>query len=316
MKDIGPRERVESAVGSFREVLDATPRSFREGLSHEYSQYGVLGSSLGAAINDTGVRAASWQFQVMFRARGAGQLDRCWAWDKSEKIAVPGRSTHFLNGIGWLYSVLDHLRGDRVWLVRPMQPEGSVRDVSAAVFTNPGRIVVVLASWAPKDNEPDEPESVRLRLPRKDLPFAPDASECYSVALDDKTSVAGHWRRDLAAAGNLKPEFADSSVPPAVLSQMARDPGAAAAMVFATLGDYEAIQQQGLSLKSPSEGIVTIQSPRGSPVVELDVLLQPNDLRVLVFPSATVPGQATSAISPIRKDLVFASLDPSPKTPI
>lgn len=305
MKDIGPRERVESAVGSFREVLDGTPRSFRESLSREYSQYGVLGSDLGAAINDTGVRSASWQFQVMFRARGAGQLDRCWAWDKSEKVAIPRRSTHFLNGIGWLYSVLDHLRGDRAWLARPMQPEGSVRDVSAAVFTQPGRVVVVLASWAPKANDSGEPELVRLRLPQKDLPFAPDAATCRMVALDDETSVAGHWRCDLATAGNLKPEFTNPKTAPAALSQMARDPAAAAAMVFAKLGDYEAIQQQSLSLKSPPDGIVALRSPRGSPLVELDVVLQPDDLRVLVFSpaSARSAGQTSSASNPARSDL-------------
>lgn len=286
MKDIGPRERVESAVGSFREVLDGTPRSFRESLSREYSQYGVLGSDLGAAINDTGVRSASWQFQVMFRARGAGQLDRCWAWDKSEKIAVPGRSTHFLNGIGWLYAVLDQLRGDRAWLVGPAQPPESVRDVSAAIFTKPDRIVVVLASWAPKGGASGEPETVELRLSQKDLPFAPDAAKCRTVALDDETSVAGRWRRDLAAAGNLRPEFAEPTAAPAVLAQMAKDPAVAAAMVFAKLGDYEAIQQQSLTLKSPADGLVEIDASRSSAFVEMRVLLRPNDLRVLVFSAA------------------------------
>jgi hypothetical protein len=287
MQDIGPRERVESAAGSFREVLEGAPRSFRESLSREYSQYGVLGSDLGAAINDTGVRAASWQFQVMFRARGAGQLDRCWAWDKSEMVAVQGRSTHFLNGIGWLYSVLDHLRGDHAWLARPAQPVGSVRDVSAAVFTNPDRIVVVLASWTPKCNDSGQPELVRLRLPRKDMTFVPQLADCRTVALDDETSVAGHWRRDLAAAGNLKPEFAQPSAAPSTLPQMAKDPGAAAVMVFAKLGDYETTQQQSLSLKSPADGLVEIEASSSSGFVEMQVPLLPNDLRVLVFRPAT-----------------------------
>lgn len=103
---------------------------------------------------------------------------------------------------------------------------------------------------------------------------------------------------------------------PAAHSRMARDPAAAAAMVFAKIGDYEAIQQQSLSLKIPSEGIVAVRSPRGSPVVELDVLLQPDDLRVPVFPSAPVPGQATNATSPTRNNLTFQTLHLSQQIPI
>ena len=283
MKDIGPRERVESAVGSFREILRGVPAPFRDGLSFEYSQFGVLGSKAGESANDTGVRAASWQFQTLFRARASGFLDRCWAWDKSEKISEGGRVTHFLNGVGWLYSVLDHLRGDRAWLVRPRQPEGSRRDVSAVVFTRPDRIVIVLASWSPRPSESGDPERVVLRFPRKDLPFLPDLRSARTVALDNSNSVVARWRSDLAAAGNLQPSFAPPGADPSTLAAMAKDPAAARRMVFERLSDYEAVQQKSLTLEPLTEGLAETPRTSGAAFTEIEVQFQPNDLRVLVF---------------------------------
>ncbi len=230
-RDIGPREAGAKRRWRYRSILQRLPASFRDGLSFEYSQYGVLGSPLGHGIDINGVRSASWQFQTMFRACGAGFLDRCWAWGKSEKVAIGADSTHFLNSIGWLYSVLDHVREDRAWLVRPRQPVESKRDVTAAIFTRPDRIIVLLASWAPAGDTSGEPERVQLRLPRKDMPFTPEIARARTLALDDATSVAGRWRRDLAEADNLKPEFAAPDVPPASLLQMAKDPLAARRMV-------------------------------------------------------------------------------------
>ncbi|MFM8715443.1 MAG: hypothetical protein ACKOF3_01460 [Spartobacteria bacterium] len=100
------------------------------------------------------------------------------------------------------------------------------------MFTRPDRIIVLLASWAPAGDTSGQPERVQLRLPRKDLPFVPEISRARTVALADSTSVAGQWRRDLAKEENLKPEFANPEVPPASLSQMAKDPLAARRMVL------------------------------------------------------------------------------------
>ena len=282
-RDIGPRERVQSAVGSYRAILQGLPKPFREGLSFEYSQYGALGSALGQGIDDNGVRSASWQFQTMFRARGAGFLDRCWAWGKSEKVAIGADSTHFLNSIGWLYSVLDHVREDRAWLARPRQPSGSARDVTAAVFTRPDRIVLLLASWCPNDDTAAGPETIQLRLPRKDLPFSPQAVQARTMAFDNENSVAGHWRRDLAAADNLKAEFSSPDVPPATLLQMAKDPLAARRMVLSGLAKFEAAQQKSLTLQPPPSKLIQVTSSAGEPFVKLEILLQPDDLRAIVF---------------------------------
>lgn len=285
VEDIGPRERVESAVGSFRQILQGTPRAFSKALSREYSQFGVLGSALGDAVNDTGVRAASWQFQVMFRARGAGFLDRCWAWDKSEKVAAGDRVTHYLNGIGWLYSVLDHVREDRAWLVVPRQRASSDRDVSGAVFVRADRILILLASWTPRPSPSKGPEKVQLCMPRKDLPFTPDLRDGRTIALDDETSVPGHWRRDLAAAGNLKSAFAPPDTSPSTLENMAVDSAAAREMVFSRMAEYESIQQQSLTLQALPGGVAEIRGNGTN--IDLTVLLQPDDLRVIVFRRAS-----------------------------
>ncbi len=282
-RDIGPRERVQSAVGSYRAILQGLPKAFRDGLSFEYSQYGVLGSALGQGIGDNGVRSASWQFQTMFRARAAGFLDRCWAWGKSEKVAIGADSTHFLNSIGWLYSVLDHVREDRAWLARPRQPSGSVRDVTAAIFTRPDRIVILLGSRSPQGDTSTGPEKVQLHLPRKDLPFLPQTTNARTVAFENENSVAGHWKRDLAATDNLKPEFAPPDVPPATLLQMTKDPLTARRMVLSRRAEYEAVQQKSLILQPLPADLIEVTSSGGDSFLEFEAYLQPDDLRVFVF---------------------------------
>ena len=219
----------------------------------------------------------------MFRSRAAGYLDKCWAWGKSETIAKDkNTSTHFLNSIGWLYSILDHLRGDHAWLVEPLQPQNSKRDVTAAVFTNDRRVVVLLASWAPAD-DPGGPMKVRLKIPEKTLPFVPDLKLARMVAFDNGTSFFGEVRRDLEKEGNLKAVFAKNPEAIGSVRDMAQDYSAARTMIFRELEKYIGIQQQSLTLQPLPEGKLTLRNPSGAAVLEMDAQLAPDDLCVIVF---------------------------------
>jgi hypothetical protein len=92
----------------------------------------------------------------------------------------------------------------------------------------------------------------------------------------------------LAGADNLKPEFAAPDVPPATLLQMARDPLVARRMVLTNRAKYEAAQQNSLTLQPLPEGLLEIQRSTAGPFVTMDVLLEPDDLRVFVFGSGAV----------------------------
>jgi hypothetical protein len=293
-RDIGPRERVRSAIASFREVLAGKPAKLKKGLSFEYHQYGVLGTRFDDKINDVGVRAASWQFQVMFRSRAAGYLDKCWAWGKSEMIAKDKNTTiHFLNSIGWLYSILDHLRGDHAWLVEPLQPQNSKRDVTAAVFTNARRVVVLLASWAPAD-DPGGPMPARLKIPGKTLPFVPGLKQASMVTFNNGTSFFGEVRRDLEKDGNLKAVFAQKPGAIGTVRDMAQDYTAARAMIFRQIEKYIGIQQQCLTLQPLPKRKLVLRNQSGSAVLELDAQLAPDDLSVIVFELNNDPAETTN----------------------
>ena len=203
----------------------------------------------------------------MFRSRAAGYLDKCWAWGKSETIAKDkNTSTHFLNSIGWLYSILDHLRGDHARLVEPLQPQHSKRDVTAAVFTNERRVVVLLASWAPAD----------------DPGVVPDLKLARMVAFDNGTSFFEEVRRDLEKEGNLKAVFAKNPEAIGSVRDMAQDYSAARTMIFRELEKYIGIQQQSLTLQPLPEGKLTLRNQSGA-AVELEAQLSPDDLSVIVF---------------------------------
>ena len=283
-RDLSPAERVSASVESFRQVLAGKPEAFVRGLSLEYHQFGVLGAPFTEmSFGPTDARAASWHFQVMFRAKAAGMLDRCWSWSKADKVEFSKTAeTHFLTGVGWLFSVFDHLRGDRTWLLDAEASGGPAADVTAAGFVRAGRVVVLLASWS-RDPVATLPVTVRVALPRALRPFPLVANRVRILSFTNETCVHGAIRRDLAAANNLHPDFAAHPEMLAPLRQMAGDYLAARAMVAKNRRHYEQAQQACLTLQPvPADGLVLAGAPE-APELQLTTTLAPNEVRVLVF---------------------------------
>ncbi|MFZ4778425.1 MAG: hypothetical protein ACOYM3_23900 [Terrimicrobiaceae bacterium] len=138
--------------------------------------------------------------------------------------------------------------------------------MTAAVFTNERRVVVLLASWAPAD----------------DPGVVPDLKLARMVAFDNGTSFFGEVRRDLEKEGNLKAVFAKNPEAIGSVRDMAQDYSAARTMIFRELEKYIGIQQQSLTLQPLPEGKLTLRNQSGA-AVELEAQLSPDDLSVIVF---------------------------------
>jgi len=285
VSDISPRERVRRSVSSMRQVLRGKPESFRENLRMEHHQFGVLGAPGQPRAVQTGVRAASWQFQTIFRLKAAGYLDNVWAWLKSEQIDFPrGGETHLLTGIGWLYSVLDHLRGSQMFLLVSDQPENSERDVTAVGFAGAERFTVIAASWSPSSDDSNQPEQVTITIPENALAFTLVESTAGSMRLDVEDNPFEAIRDDLKESGLLKEQYLNPTQPAAMLRDMATDLVAGRRMVRTHLDEVIAIQQKSLCLKTlPEVGVHISQRDRGeNRRIEIDML--PDDLIVIQFP--------------------------------
>jgi hypothetical protein len=283
VRDLSPLERVESSINSFKEVLDGKPAAFQESLSFEYHQFGVIGSPLIQSGSYNGSREASWQFQVMFRSKASGYLDKCWAWGKSEKIAVSQtQETHILNGIGWLYSVLDHLRGDHTYLPLTMQAEDVDCDVTSVAFVNDSCVTLMLGSWSGSFDATDS-IPVRLEIPQSILPFELNLQQAETISSIDAENTYREIRSDLEASDNLKPFFIENQQALGTIPTMASNFGSAKVMIYENMEKYGPVQQQSLTLKPVPEGKFSILSKPEEKRTEVSAVLSHDEVCVLVF---------------------------------
>ena len=282
-EDLSPKERVEFSVDSFKEVLAGKPKEFVDGLSIGYPQFGVLGSRFSGTAYPVGSRIASWQFQVLFRTKAAGYLDKCWSWEKAERIEFNKTTdTHILSGLGWLYMVLDHMQGDQTYLLGVLQPDQPERDITAVSFVNDKRVTVILGSWS-RDPDATNTMPVLVDIPDSILPFGLSMERAKMISFTDDENVYSEIKRDLKASGNLQPVFAEHSKELATIKNMATDYLAARKMVAENIKKYEKIQQESLTLKSvPGDKISLTVAPR-VPQVQLSAKLAPDEVLVLVF---------------------------------
>lgn len=283
VRDLSPRERIRFSIDSFNEVLAGKPKEFVDGLRLEYHQFGVLGSRFAEAASPVDARTAAWQFQVLFRSKASGYMDSCWSWDKAERVEIDkATDTHILNGLGWLYMVLEHLHGDHAWLLGTFQPVETEDDTTAVAFVNGRRVAIVIGSWA-RDPEAEAPIPVRVGIPRAILPFDLDLSQARMVAFTAEASVYAEIRRDLAASGNLQPLYGEHPKALGSIKNMAADYPAARSMVFQNLEKYRDLHQKGLTLGPVPPDKAALRIVPRVPQVELSAALQPNELLVLVF---------------------------------
>jgi hypothetical protein len=282
-KDLSPKERVQFSVDSLKEVLTGKPQAFADGLSLEYHQFGVLGTRFSESAYPVDARTASWQFQVLFRSKASGYMDKCWSWDKAEQVTFSNTvETHFLNGLGWLYMILEHVQGDRVCLPGIFQPAASEDDATAVVFANDRRVVLMLASWS---RDPDSVRNipVRVSLPHSILPFELDLKQARMVSFTDAENVYSEIRQDLEKADNLLPIFANNPDALGTIKNMAADYPKARQMIDQGLEKYQKIQQQSLTLKPVPAGSLELSSVPRVPQQSLSAVLLPNEVRVFVF---------------------------------
>ena len=282
-KDLSPSERVAFSIASFKKVLTGKPQAFVDRLSLEYHQFGVLGTRLSESAYPVDARTASWQFQVLFRSKASGYMDKCWSWDKAERVQqTQTNDTHILNGLGWLYMILDNLQGDQTYLLGAFQPRGADCDVTAAAFVNERRVTLILSSWT-RDPDATNGIPVRVNIPRAILPFELNLSQSRMVSFTDAENVYSAIRCDLEAAGNLLPLYADHPGALGTIKNMAADYPVARKMVFGVLEKYQRIQQSSLTLKPLPAGKAVLSSVPRVPQFAVSAGLLPNEVLVLVF---------------------------------
>lgn len=216
----------------------------------EVHQFGLLFEPFGETLGgDVGPMQANWEFQTLVRLMAAGPPRRVFHWGGFTSV---GR-LQFLNGSGFLRLVLDHYLGRRMDAV-PVSDSPERRSYPAetlgVVLTGAGGSALMLSSFSERPSPGVRQLSVAL---------PPDLLKSNGrfriVRYRAGEDVFSMVRRDLAAEGNLRPEFARCELCEGAPIQMANDAARARVMIQQNWPRYQSLIQSGLRWRAAGDTI-------------------------------------------------------------
>jgi hypothetical protein len=261
-----PSAVVQRAVTSYQRLGRVTA---------EIHQFGLAGQPFGAfqdVGNDMGPRQAAWQFQVLMGLQEKLRPARVFHWGG---IAGYQRGDiALLNGTGFLRLFLDRYLGAKMSRLRVTAENPGNTEIGAAAFTLPNMQAVIVGSFGPGTGESRTKVAI-------EMPGPGDVTGWKFTRLSSAEDVFMAIRRDLAAAGNLKPQFDQCPTCTGEPQNMAINPANARRMISAQQEKYERIIQETLRWK-PLEHLPNVDhDPRSG---QLRLELAQNELLILESP--------------------------------
>jgi hypothetical protein len=273
-------ERVISAGGDFKKLIDRNPAFARDKVSLEFHQFGIIGNIYGdSASTEPGVRQASWQFQVLFMMKAENLLDRAWHWGTFDKrVHNRTKGEVFLPyGLSWLYLILDQMRGDETYVLNCGTPQkfGTTHYAIAAV--NRKRTMVLISSFN-NDRDNAVAKETTVFLPNEILHLTERSKFSY-IRLTDETSIHREIKNDLARDNNLKPLYKKHGQALNDVFGMSQNTNKAVQTVEANYEKYKKIWKDSLTPKPFNSRQLKI----GSQGTALNLKMEPAELFVLII---------------------------------
>jgi len=292
-----PDERVEWNVAAYRNMIGRHRRY--DNLPTYIFQFGALQSEhrVGAANLKTcepGGRGAAWTFHVLmgmkervpnhrgvwqwgiFDKLSVGPEQLAWSQERERRLAAAGQ-VELLQSNGWVYAVLDRLQGGDALVADA--PEAKDGTLLKALFVRKEDACYLVVSAFLLDRADNRRRAVSVTLPKSLGLSIRDAGALTETELTEDNCVHAAVKRDLAAAGLLKAEYADKPLLAQV--RLLLDEGRereGRAKVVANADKYERIVRDSLTLK-PFVGSV---EDRGGDSV-LSFTMAPNSVKALAI---------------------------------
>lgn len=250
-----------------------------ENLSREVQEFGPhLNTEGGIYGLDTGARGAAQTLDTLVGLREIG-TDRVWHWEVFEKVDADHT---LLMGQGWLYSILDRMRGGGEYSV-PVAANGDdpLARQRGYLSVKENEAILLVANWN-VDRMADDPVEIAVTLP--DHVLAPDMKLAGGIRFDEAGSVFDVIRADLAEADLLAEMHSEHRGRPATTvfakgyDSMAADPAAARAFVLENWERYA-----GLMTRSLRTGDFDGKMETGDGGRTLSWRAEPPSVQVLVF---------------------------------
>jgi len=306
--NVHPDERLPELKWLWDEIEKQSPR-FRD-LPREVHELGPHLQTEGGLYGlDTGARGAAQTFETLVGLREIG-ADRVWHWEVFETV-LPGKT--LLMSQGWLYSVLDRMRGGQAWVL-PVSTVGSGSEGAsrkALLSVNKDETILVVANWHP-DRVVDSAARLEVDIPEALLD--PALVPAGSVNFDETSSVFDRIRADLAHAGLLAPKHVAHRGRPATTlftpgyASMAANPAATRSFVRDRWDGYQRLMIDSLKLKDAfpettrTEGKVRLSFETATPSVSVFVWRR--------APVTPAPAAAGSVPTPPPASKSLGRLDP------
>jgi hypothetical protein len=244
---------VPRSLNSFQFLPGSTPRATVQRAVRSYArlgrvrkeihQFGLLGQPFSSDWylgGDVGARAASWDFQTLVGLKQYLNPDLVNHWDTFATAA--GNQVALLNGTGFVRLLLDRYLGAGVTLIpyRAVAPSDS--EIVVAQFNGPAGRALVISAFTPGNLA----HRIRVTIDSKWIGRPSTNDRIRVLRYGEADNVFMEIRRDLAAAGNLKPEFDKCAMCVAHPLNMSVDQSAARLMLLANNAKYESKLKRAL----------------------------------------------------------------------
>ncbi len=194
----------ESTISAFRDDIAVVENILGYSPPAEIHEYGILYNEHADRTTEQGAWGAAWHFHTLMGMYSSG-ISKIQHWALLENV---GGGNRLLSGQGWVYMVLDHLRGGKLFeLQHPQKSESGTQYRAYAVDKGNTRYIVMSALNLDRNNADSRP--VTIRVPRDMMPVT-ETSRIRHTSLTRENSLYDKIREDLKNAGLLMSPWSDN----------------------------------------------------------------------------------------------------------
>jgi len=234
-----PSNVINRAVKSYTRLPNTAAEIHQFGLLDQ--PWGSL-SQFGQWGHDCGSRQAVWSFQVLMGLKKTLNPSRVFHWDAFEMAHT---KSPILNGKGFLMLFLDRYRGATMHRLQIQSSSAPAEtEIMAVGFQRSKGSAIILANFSVALGESGTENVI---LPDDSLlPKGEDLSEWKFISYNNEDGVFPLIRKDMEAAGNLRPEFVENPTAVAAPLDMAYDRTAVRLMISKNWPKYVANMKANL----------------------------------------------------------------------
>jgi len=193
--NIHPDQRTPEIGDLWRKIRSSHPAL--SGISREVQECGPhLSTEDGLYGLDTGARGAAQTLHTLINFKEEG-ADRIWHWELFEDIA---EDKTLMLSQGWLYSILDYMRGGEMYVL-PVDVSGQHGNTHKALISvQRDRAYLIVSCWN-TDREKHATDNLRISVPCAVMPAEP--VKIRALCFTERNSVYDILRGDLKSAALL-----------------------------------------------------------------------------------------------------------------